>query len=331
MVNLSSGTTVMARPNVPADLRRRVLLESGHRCAIPTCQYPDVDVHHITSWADSQEHIFDNLIALCPNCHRRADRGEIDRKSLLIYKSRLTSMFGPELLRSSDPSQDTPIWIKSVTEGYDTGLAEMNDEGQNYNLNLEFPEFEDQTLSRVNEHISLLIKGWSEETRNASISPNRMTSLPYNVTGSYHVTLKNLDFVSVRFKLSNYTGGAHSNYWTEVINFRIDTQSLFGVKEIFEVTDVGLKAMSDYCIRNLTEYFDDESMKSFIERGAAADAKNFSSLNFAPEGIAIVFDPYQVGSFAQGSQEVIIPWQHLMPLLKADLIGVFQKHSETSE
>lgn len=30
-----------------------------------------------------------NLIALCANCHRRADRGEIDRKSLRLYKLNL--------------------------------------------------------------------------------------------------------------------------------------------------------------------------------------------------------------------------------------------------
>jgi hypothetical protein len=34
-------------------------------------------------------HEYENLIALCPNCHRRADRGEIDRKSLRLYKANL--------------------------------------------------------------------------------------------------------------------------------------------------------------------------------------------------------------------------------------------------
>lgn len=74
---------------MPADLRRRILVEAGHRCAIPTCRYIEVDVHHIIPWAQCQAHEYDNLIALCPNCHRRADRGEIDRKSLRLYKANL--------------------------------------------------------------------------------------------------------------------------------------------------------------------------------------------------------------------------------------------------
>jgi HNH endonuclease len=77
------------RPPISADLRRRVLVEAGHRCAIPTCRHIEVDIHHIVPWASCHAHEYDNLIALCPNCHRRADRREIDRKSLRLYKVNL--------------------------------------------------------------------------------------------------------------------------------------------------------------------------------------------------------------------------------------------------
>lgn len=66
-----------------------MLVEAGHRCAIPTCRYIETDIHHIVPWADCKTHEYENLIALCSNCHRRADRGEIDRKSLRLYKQNL--------------------------------------------------------------------------------------------------------------------------------------------------------------------------------------------------------------------------------------------------
>jgi hypothetical protein len=77
------------RPPVPTEIRRRVLVEAGHRCAIPTCRYIEVDVHHVIPWAQCKSHDYENLIALCPNCHRRADSGDIDRKSLRLYKLNL--------------------------------------------------------------------------------------------------------------------------------------------------------------------------------------------------------------------------------------------------
>ena len=79
----------MARSNVPAELKRRVLCEAGHRCAIHTCRHIEAEIHHIVPWSKCQEPEYENLIALCPNCHRRADRGYIDRKSLRIYKANL--------------------------------------------------------------------------------------------------------------------------------------------------------------------------------------------------------------------------------------------------
>ena len=77
------------RPPIPAELKRKVLVEAGHRCAIPTCRHITVEIHHIVPWETCLTHEYHNLIALCPNCHTRADRGEIDRKALRIYKASL--------------------------------------------------------------------------------------------------------------------------------------------------------------------------------------------------------------------------------------------------
>ena len=79
----------MERPSIPADIRRRVLVEAGHRCAIPTCRSIMTDIHHIVPWEECHEHTYENLISLCPNCHRLVHEGKIDRKSLRIYKANL--------------------------------------------------------------------------------------------------------------------------------------------------------------------------------------------------------------------------------------------------
>jgi hypothetical protein len=75
-----------------AQLRRDVLVEAGDRCAIPTCRRHPVDIEHIDDWAKVKEHKFENLIALCPTCHRRKGNGpdQIDRQSLKQYKKNLT-------------------------------------------------------------------------------------------------------------------------------------------------------------------------------------------------------------------------------------------------
>lgn len=76
----------MERPSIPADLRRRVLVEAGHRCAIPTCRAIMTDVHHIVPWEECQEHSYENLISLCPNCHRLVHDGKIDKNHFAFIK-----------------------------------------------------------------------------------------------------------------------------------------------------------------------------------------------------------------------------------------------------
>src|SRR5713101_1188025 len=96
----------MERSAIPANMRRKVLVEAGHRCAIPHCGSTEIDVHHIIPWETCQEHSPENLIALCPNCHRRAHKEEIDRKALIIYKLRGQRIFRgetAEAIGSVDP------------------------------------------------------------------------------------------------------------------------------------------------------------------------------------------------------------------------------------
>jgi hypothetical protein len=77
------------RPAVPAEVERSVLVEAGHRCAIPTCRQTPVEIAHVEPFAQVRKHEFPNLIALCPTCHARYDRGEIDRKAMRQYKANL--------------------------------------------------------------------------------------------------------------------------------------------------------------------------------------------------------------------------------------------------
>jgi len=80
----------MTRPAIPQALKLKVLVEAGHRCAIPTCKQVPVELAHIVPWEKCNEHTFENLIALCPTCHTRFDKGEISKKAMQIYKSNLS-------------------------------------------------------------------------------------------------------------------------------------------------------------------------------------------------------------------------------------------------
>ncbi len=59
--------------SIPGPLRREVRQASLFGCS--SCGCPIIEYHHIIPFAQVQEHRFENLVALCPTCHQRADEG----------------------------------------------------------------------------------------------------------------------------------------------------------------------------------------------------------------------------------------------------------------
>ena len=103
------------RPAIPMELQRRVKVEAGHKCAIPACGNTTIELAHIEPWSKARTHEFHNLIALCPTCHTRYDKGEIDRKSMEMYKAALDRK--PSLaINGSDDSGNTPTSSKTDIE-----------------------------------------------------------------------------------------------------------------------------------------------------------------------------------------------------------------------
>ena len=95
MREVEPPTSTSERRAIPAALKREVLVEAGHRCAIPTCRHTTVEIAHIVPWKKVKEHTFDNLIALCPTCHTLYDTDKkIDQKAMLIYKDNLGLLNG---------------------------------------------------------------------------------------------------------------------------------------------------------------------------------------------------------------------------------------------
>jgi type I restriction enzyme R subunit len=75
-----------ARPAIPAEVAREILIEAGHRCAVCGAECP-LERAHIIPWRECREHSAANLICLCANCHARADSEGWGQQTLQDYKN----------------------------------------------------------------------------------------------------------------------------------------------------------------------------------------------------------------------------------------------------
>jgi type I restriction enzyme, R subunit len=74
------------RPAIPIAIQHEILLEARHRCAV-CCEPMPLERAHIRPWSKSKDHSAANLIALCANCHTRADTEHWGEAHLKHYKN----------------------------------------------------------------------------------------------------------------------------------------------------------------------------------------------------------------------------------------------------
>ena len=76
----------------PVAVRRELLVECGHQCAICESDAP-LNFHHIIEWAELRHHDPKHMLAICGSCHDKIRIGQIDTKSQRQHKAKLTEIF----------------------------------------------------------------------------------------------------------------------------------------------------------------------------------------------------------------------------------------------
>ncbi|ECB9799486.1 HNH endonuclease, partial [Listeria monocytogenes] len=71
----------MGRENITENVKRRLYTESMGRCMNPNCQREllqgsgdIIEKAHIIPYCKTSDNSFENLIVLCPNCHKSFDK-----------------------------------------------------------------------------------------------------------------------------------------------------------------------------------------------------------------------------------------------------------------
>lgn len=298
----------MARPAIPAELRRAVLVEAGHRCAIPRCRSTQIDIHHITPWEQSARHDYENLIALCPNCHRRAHNEEIDRKALRLYKAQLVSDF-PQ----SDPHEFSAPIVEIKRCLFERG-QESPELSPGYDFSFEFPDFRDPPARIVSRNIEawgnelLLEYRERQKTKNPRVE---IAGVPYWLRGTYDVVRKDSRVISIRYTLVEMApGAAHRGTQMRVQNFSVQPFKPLTLDEML-ISPESISALAEICQEELLSHTDIRLERNDVLSGAAAKAENFELFEIGKYAITFIFPEYQVGCYAAGLQYAAIPFESL--------------------
>lgn len=162
----------------------------------------------------------------------------------------------------------------------------------------------------------------ADEAESQEANPALDESMGSDLNVRYVVMLAKDDLVSIEFTVSSYSAGAaHPNSYTEVVNFDLKNGKQLKLADLFAPGSKYLQAIATYCIQELkkqTKGADAPLDDDWIQKGAAPELTNYDNWTVRKKGLGITFDPYQVGPYAAGPQNVVVPYASLKEIIRAD-------------
>lgn len=116
----------------------------------------------------------------------------------------------------------------------------------------------------------------------------------------------------------SYTGGAHGNYSTSLMNFDVNGYELM-LRDI--TTDIEM--LTNIGRQEFYSMFDLDKEKPINKQGYWFDRDEFylpDNFAFTEDYLLFVYNPYEVASYAQGEIELRLPYSKIEKLINTELI-----------
>jgi len=120
------------------------------------------------------------------------------------------------------------------------------------------------------------------------------------------------NFVVVDFLADAYTGGAHGNYGSTMFCFDVKNKKQMVLSDVVKIDSNTLQKILEKNLRKDYNIKPNEQLSSVLFDNFIKPNKNFY---FNANGIAFMYNPYEVASYAQGQIVVFIPYSDLKSYL----------------
>jgi hypothetical protein len=237
---------------------------------------------------------------------------------------------------------EQPIELTGGAEVVAKQIKETNKK-LNYKIDIGYPEVVaplDNRFNKFNQEakdlVTRMVSAFKKERAEAAkdeaqtAEPSTLSELTSDLSGDYTIALANDALISIKYDIGGYSAGAaHGNSSSHVLNYDVKTGRMLKLPDLFKPGTKYVQALSSYCIKDLKKQSKNSEgglPDDMIQAGAGPSAQNFSSWTISKKGLMITFDAYQVGPYAAGPQEVLIPYSVLKDLISPDgALGQFVK------
>lgn len=187
--------------------------------------------------------------------------------------------------------------------------------------------------SAVNEDIVTDVQGRAQAFEAGPAAIRQQPGKVNTLTGSYTVVLLRSDLASFRLTWIDDTSGAHPATTIETINYDLNSGTRIAFSDVFSDTSAALSILSQQSRELLRPVLGADYDPAIVSDGTSPDCpsmtgstpscplpagSNFATWALASTGLAVTFQEYQVGAYADGTPSIVIPWSALAGVVKPD-------------
>jgi hypothetical protein len=136
-------------------------------------------------------------------------------------------------------------------------------------------------------------------------------------TISHRVIYASDAVISVLFYAEGYSwGAAHGYHYPLVLNYDLTRGRVLKLAELFKPGARYLQTIAAYCVDDLSCQLDMSPVQIQEWNGRATpELKNYRAWVLTPAGLVIIFEEYQVTSYAGGEPKVLLPYERLREII----------------
>ncbi|MCX2429358.1 DUF3298 and DUF4163 domain-containing protein [Pedobacter sp. GR22-10] len=204
-------------------------------------------------------------------------------------------------------TDDSGNWINSELKKID-GLKASADREVSFKsiAAAYFKDYKSQIAEQQKESKNDDFEGWMNYTNSSQ------QTVLYNENG----------YVVIDFLADAYTGGAHGNYSSTMYCLDVKNKKQLVLGDIVKIDSNNLQKLLEKNLRKLYNIKPNDAISTVLFDDYLKPNKNFY---FNSKGLAFMYNPYEVASYAQGQIVVFIPFNELKTYLVpsfAERIGV---------
>jgi hypothetical protein len=146
------------------------------------------------------------------------------------------------------------------------------------------------------------------------VAPGSRT--PSSLDVDFVVGLSGPRLISLKFEADTYfSGAAHPQHEAFTFTYDLRGDRRLDLGDLFVPGAAYLDVIARYCAEAVARQVASPPDASWIARGTAPTRDNYRRWVVTGQGVYILFDPYQAAPYADGLQEVLVPYRELAGLI----------------